>query len=308
MADSPETQRSIDAHVAESLMPEAGLEDFLEQNFGKIWKTGLAALLIAAIYGFWSSSQHEALVNAAVEATKAKTPEDCDLVIQHHPGTVAAGNALLTKAALLWNQNKKDSAVETLRKFERENVDHPLFAQALLSLASRLDSMGKTADAEPIYQRLRKDFPNSGTDSVAQLRLVDNLLAAGKTEEAKGILESFAKNFQGATAAIEGSNERLKWLTAGLPTKEVDPPPAPKVEAPKVEAPKDGAAKITPPAVAPIKLTSPVVTPPSAPVTVKPVAPPAGVTTPPVSPTTAPAAPVAPATSAPAAPASGQPK
>ena len=65
MADSPETPRSIDAHVAESLLPEAGLEDFLEQNFSKIWKTALAALLIAAIYGFWSSSQHEAQFTAA---------------------------------------------------------------------------------------------------------------------------------------------------------------------------------------------------------------------------------------------------
>jgi TolA-binding protein len=292
---------AIGEHISESLLPEMGMETFLEKHFKKIAILGLGTLLVATAIGFYQKAQHEAAVAAAEAATQVKTPEDCDLVIQKHPGTVAAGNALLTKAALLWKANQKDTSVAALQKFVSENKDHPFIQQAQVSLASRLESLGKGPDAEKIFSDIKATHPSSTAGALSQLRLVDNLMGTGKADEAKKILETFARDFQGNTEVIEASVKRLEWISAGLPTKEVDAPPAPKVETPTT-AP---AAVEAPPIMIKPGQTGAM----TAPITIKPSTPPApaALITPPApaaAPATiTPAQPAAPASPAPSTPA-----
>jgi tetratricopeptide (TPR) repeat protein len=224
-------------------LPATGMEKFLEDNFRKlVW---LFAFVVIAIIAFGFIRHQSTLkANEAAEAfTSAKTVEDCDLVISRYAGTNAAANALLLKADLLWDQNKKTSAVDALKEFTSKHSSHPLFVHTLLGLGSKLDAMGDRKEAQAIFERIVNEFASNEAAPLAQVRLGDLLWADGKQDEAKKAYEDLAVKFPDMAEFQSVSQERLGWIAASLPTKEVDPPPAPKVE-PKPAAEVPGMPKL----------------------------------------------------------------
>jgi tetratricopeptide (TPR) repeat protein len=211
-------------------VPATGAEKFLEDNFRKlVWLFAFVVIAIIA-YGF-IRHQSTLKANEAAEAfTSAKTIEDCDLVISRYAGTNAAANALLLKADLLWDQNKKTTAVEVLKEFTSKQTSHPLFVHTLLGLGTKLDAMGERKEAQAIFERIVNEFASHEAAPLAQVRLGDLLWADGKQDEAKKAYEDLAVKFPDMAEFQSVSQDRLGWIAASLPTKEVDPPPAPKVE------------------------------------------------------------------------------
>jgi tetratricopeptide (TPR) repeat protein len=211
-------------------VPATGMEKFLEDNFRKlVWLFAFVVIAIIA-YGF-IRHQSTLKANEAAEAfTSAKTIEDCDLVISRYAGTNAAANALLLKADLLWDQNKKTTAVEVLKEFTSKQTSHPLFVHTLLGLGTKLDAMGERKEAQAIFERIVNEFASHEAAPLAQVRLGDLLWADGKQDEAKKAYEDLAVKFPDMAEFQSVSQDRLGWIAASLPTKEVDPPPAPKVE------------------------------------------------------------------------------
>ena len=206
------------------------MEKFLEDNARKlVW---LFIIAVVSIIAFGVIKHQNTLkANEAAEAfTGAKTVEDCDLVISRYPGSNAAANALLLKADLLWNQNKKSSAVEALKEFATKDASNPLAVFALLGLGSKLDAMGETKEAKAVFERITNEFASSEVAPLAQVRLGDLLWAQGKADEAKKAYEELAVKFPDMPEFQTISQNRLGWIAASLPTKEVDAPPAPKVE------------------------------------------------------------------------------
>ncbi len=314
-----------DSNTLSQEVPATGAEKFLEDNFRKlVW---LFIIVVAALiaYGFIRHQNTRKANEAAEEFTSIKTVEDCDLVISRYAGTNAAANALLTKAELLWDQNKKSSAVDALKEFTTKHASHPLAVQALLGLGSKLDAMGDRKEAQAIFERITREFAASEAAPLAQVRLGDLLWADGKADDAKKVYEDLAVKFPDLPEFQTISQDRLGWIAAALPTKEVDPPPAPKVEPkpaaalpaipgmPKINLkPAEGSIGATiappsaPPAV-PAMLPPPAATATPAVPAPKPAATPAATTPAPVpAPTTTPApapAPAAPTTPAPVPPA-----
>lgn len=233
-------------------------EQNLEKGFKKlVW---LALIIIAAVsaWGLISHNQRVAAEEAAEAFTTAKTIEDCDNVIQKHPGTAAAGNALLLKATLHWDKNEKTSSIEALQKFVSQHASHPAYGQTLLSIATKQEAMGDKAAAKASFERVMSELGGSDLAQLAQIRLGDMLWADGKADEARKAYEAATKDFPGIAAFEDLSKTRLEWLDAGLPTKEVDPPPAPK----PAEAPKTPAISSGVPGLPEMKLSSSI-TPPS---------------------------------------------
>jgi predicted negative regulator of RcsB-dependent stress response len=295
-------------------LPATGMEKFLEDNFRKlVW---LFIIAVIAIIAFGLIRHQSSLkANEAAEAfTSAKTIEDCDLVISRYSGTNAAANALLLKADLLWEQNKKSSAVDVLKDFTSKHAGHPLAVQALLGLGSKLDAMGDRKEAQTVFERVLNEFASSEAAPLAQVRLGDLLWAEGKSDEAKKAYGDLAVKFPDLPEYQTISQNRLDWMAASLPTKEVDPPPAPKVEVkpegaatmPKLNlkaAPGGLTPTITPPGA-----PAPAVTPPPATPKPTPAPAPAPQATPPAAPKPEAAAPATPpANPAPAAPATPKP-
>lgn len=206
-------------------------EQFLENNFTKLLLLCAFVVIGLLAYGFVRYNNHQADIAAAEQFTAAKTIEDCDLVISQHSGTAAAGNARLLKADLLWEENKKDSSTSVLREFLKENEGHPLYATAMLGLASKLEAMGEKNDARDLFQRVSSEFPDSAVAPLARIRLGDLLWSEGKEDEAAEIYEGLATDFPDTNEPFyDQSQSRLEWLTAKLPTEEVEPPASFKAE------------------------------------------------------------------------------
>ncbi len=305
------------------------MEKFMEDNIRKIVWLFIIAVVALCAFAFIKHKKTLKAHEAAETFTGAKTVEDCDLVISRYPGTNAAANALLLKADLLWDQNKKSSAVEALKEFTTKDAKHPLAVFVLLGLGSKLDAMGESKEAQAVFERITNEFATSEAAPLAQVRLGDLLWAQGKADEAKKVYEDLAVKFPDLPEFQTISQNRLGWIAATLPTKEVDPPPAPKVEPKpaaaaipgmpniKLNAVNSGiGATIAPPGTpVPVTVPAPVTpapstpapsaapTPPAAPTS---AAPPSPATPPPAAAAPAPAAP--PANPAPAAPSAPTPK
>lgn len=220
------------------------LERFLDENFRKIIVAAVFVLVAVMVGGYWKYRTSTIAREAGEMVAAAKSPEDCDIIAQKFPGSLAAGNALLIKADLLWQQNKKDSALGALREFTSKFSKHPMFLSGLVGLASKLESMDNKAEAKSIYERIVSEFGRSEFAPLAEIRLGDMLMAEGKEDEARKIFDTLPSKYPG-TPFFEQSEMRKDWIAAALPTKEVDPPPQPKKEE-KPADPKAAAPAISP--------------------------------------------------------------
>ena len=228
--------------------PEAGdhqphvsaLEAFLDRHFRTVLYACIAAIVGTGAYQLLKHRNRTAAIEAAAAATSAKTVGDCDVVIEKYKGSTAAGNALLTKAKLLWDQNKKDPAVVALREFVASYSDHPFIVQGMLALGSRLESMGgkDAAEAKTIFESIVSKHKDSEVAGLAQIRIADILWSEGKEAEAKAIYDELPRKFIGQFG--DRVQDRLDWLAAALPTKEVEGPKIP--DALKAPATAPGAA------------------------------------------------------------------
>jgi predicted negative regulator of RcsB-dependent stress response len=226
---------------ADTPAPLPAWEQFLEKNFKKLVLLFLAVTAGCVLYGISAYLSHRAEIKAGEAFASAATVEDLDVVLAQHKGSRAAGNALLRKADLLWEQNKKTSSVDALKAFVNEYKDHPLLPQALLALGSKQESLGQRDDARRSFERITNEFAKTELAPLAELRLGDLAWAEGKEDEAKKIYEGLPARFAGFDAGnpfLSQSEERLQWISAKLPTQEVDGPPKPKVEEKKEDPAK----------------------------------------------------------------------
>lgn len=234
----------IQAAVA-ATPPLPAWEQFLDKNFKKLLFLFAAAVVVIAVYGISRHFSNAAAEKAGEAFAGAKTVADLDVVIANHKGSSAAGNAMLRKAELLWDENKKTTSVEVLNDFVSNQKGHPLLAQALLGLGTKLESLDKRAEAKTVFERIVNEFGKSEIAALAELRLGDIAWAEGKEDEAKKIYEGLPSKFASISADnpfLPEGETRLEWIAAKLPTKEVDGPPKPKVETPA--APVPGAPQI----------------------------------------------------------------
>ncbi|MCX6854636.1 MAG: tetratricopeptide repeat protein [Verrucomicrobia bacterium] len=217
--------------AAAPLPTASSMETFLEENFKKILFVCIAAIIGFVLYGVVNYMNRAKAIEAGEAYASAKTVEDLDVVISKYAGSLSAGNALLQKADLLWEQNKKTTSVDILKEFADKYKTHPLLSQALLALGGKQESTGNRSDAKLAFDRIVTEFPTSDVAALAQVRLGDLLWADGKEEEAKKIYDGLAAKFPGvANAILDQGQNRLQWIAAKLPTKEVDGPPKPKVD------------------------------------------------------------------------------
>lgn len=284
---------AIEAQLVD--VPQSKVEQFFENNFKKILVAFVLIAVLAAVLGIARHFQAQTELEAAEKFTSATTVEECEVVIQKYPGSVAAGNALLLKADLLWQADKKQDSVSELNRFLKELPESSLRPQVMLALASKYNALGDAANANKTLDELLSAFPKSELAAGAQALKGDLLWADGKVEEARKIFEGLPRNYPGS-AFLGETEERLKMMNSGLPLVEVDAPPAP----PAPVAPP--AAPALTPLLPELKVpATPPVTAPAPPAATTPAVPAPSVPAPAATPTPAPAP--APETKAPEAPA-----
>ncbi len=231
------------------LTAESRIERFLEENFKKIV---LALLLVVVLLAGVFTSRHftaQRNLAAAEKFTSAMGVEDCDVVIQKYPGSTAAGNALLQKADLLWQQGKKTSSIEALQEFLKSLPSHNLRASVAIALGTKQASLGDKDAARATFETFLKSSPQSELAPAADIQLADLLWQEGKDVEAKKHYDSLLQKYPGKmTMFNQALEERQQLMTSGLPQTEVaGPPPAPKPEPPAFQPPQITVPPLLPP-------------------------------------------------------------
>ena len=228
---APESaKRTVEATPVDELLAQAaGPTDRAEEFVRNHWKmitiaiTG-AVLLLVAVIVVRGYQQHHAQL-AAEAFTSAASIDEYEAVVRNYPGTIAAGNALLRKAEMLWAQGETQRSIDTLEQFLHEFEHHPLRPQTLISLGSRLEELDRPSAAEVHYRTVIEDYADTPYAPMAQLRLADVELADGNLESGRMLLETMPSTFPLYGPSFVGlAEERIRQLDAGLPTSPVPPP------------------------------------------------------------------------------------
>jgi tetratricopeptide (TPR) repeat protein len=317
MAEAPqkpthsEESPNLDALAASEA---SGVVDAIDRHRTKI----LAAIAIGAIVFcailVGAQVKKQKHLEAAAAYTSAVSKGEIaalDGVLVDFPGSIPAGNALLSKADLQIDQGKPEDARATLERFVSEFKSHPRYPQGLFAMANVYHTSGDAEKAKSYYEQTITAQPDGELTPLARIRLGDLALEAGDTKTAdQRYQESYT--LHPGNPFFEYAEEKIALLKVGTPTEVEKPaPPAPPaaLAAPAAEAPKTTTPAPAAPVAAPVPVpaTSPAVTP--APAPSAPTEAPKAVTPAPVPAPVAPAQPEAPKAATPApAPAPAKPE
>jgi len=239
MAESPQKPtedqepQNLDAIGAIAASEAGGVVDAIDRHRTKI----LAAIALGAVAfcgilvaGQLKKQKH---IDASEAFTTAATKGDIaalDAILIEYPGSIPAGNALLSKAELQVDQGKSQDAKATLERFVAEFDSHPRHAQGLFALANLSHVAGDGASAKTFYEKTIAAQPDGELTPLARIRLGDLALESGDSKLADQLYqESFT--LHPGNPFFDFAQEKLALLKVGNPPQ-VDRP-APKLRPPR---------------------------------------------------------------------------
>jgi predicted negative regulator of RcsB-dependent stress response len=186
----------------------------------------LAVISFIIAFYIWRQGENEvsaaeaftqAMEGASADGKRIESPEAFLKVAAEHPGTSAAGRALLQAATLLFESGKYTEAQAQFERYSRENPDSPFLPQSMLGVAASLDAQGKTNDAARAYENLANRYPGANVAPQAQFALARIYEAQGKLEQAWTLYEKLVQT-SGLNSSI-GSEAgiRAEELRAKMP-------------------------------------------------------------------------------------------
>ena len=218
-----------------------GIVDAIEKNrmmilFG-------AGAVLAILFGVIiikqiAKQKHLEAGRAFTKAAAAKSIDALDKVIVDFPGSIAAGNAFLTKADIQIDQGNSQDAIQTLQEMTGKSADHPRFAQACFMLANVYHKADDFARAKEHYEKVLSIQPDGELTPISRIRLGDLALAQGDSAKAEQhYQESF--NIHPGNPFAQTAQRRIAKLSIGTPP-EIDRPEPPKEEKPEPKPEQEG--------------------------------------------------------------------
>ncbi|MFT4177511.1 MAG: tetratricopeptide repeat protein [Luteolibacter sp.] len=207
------------------------LEPTMEKSQKGLLAIALILILAAGGYGIYRTVA-EGKAKAAGEAlTSATTPEALAAVTTDHPGTPAAGSAYVLLADSQWDENKKDDAIATLKKFLSTQPEHPLVPTAQANLAGKLAELGKADEATALFEKVADNASAASIAPYALLSLGDLAKSANQPEKAEAFYQRILKDFP-SSPFNNDAHSRLQLLRAKPPV-EIDAPATPDTDVPE---------------------------------------------------------------------------
>ncbi|MEM9282342.1 MAG: tetratricopeptide repeat protein [Verrucomicrobiota bacterium] len=255
MSSDPSEQPAQEPEEIESLSASeaASVVDSLDRNRNKIIG-GVAAVAIGicAVLVYGQLKKQKAMEAAAAFTAAVNSGEIAQLdgVAVDFPGSIAAGNALISKAEILTDQGKVAESLATLTQFVAEYPDHPRLPQGLFAIANHHHIAGDSAAASSFYEQTITTQPDGELTPLARIRLGDLALESGDKEAAEQHYEeSFTKH--PGNPLFGYAEDKIALLKVGnppvVPEPEPEPDPDPENTAESAEeenpkaAPKGGA-------------------------------------------------------------------
>lgn len=238
--------------LAEISQGPNAFELFLDRNQKNLIVLAiLLALGVAALVVYRGIEQsHEESAGAALN--KAEDLTSLQTVIQEHAGTAAASSAMVILAERQWTDGQQDAALETLRKFISANPAHPALPTAQASLASKLMTQGKSAEATEMFKALADNPTARFIAPYALISLGDIAKLAGDPVTAEISYKRVQTDFSDSQFA-DTAKRRIAALKAKMPA-EIEAPPTPKTDNPSSSVVPQAAASAVqaPPGQAPV--------------------------------------------------------
>lgn len=181
MANAPK-ENTPEMDPLQKMLGPSDIEAFVDKYKVQLLLGFVGVIALIALAFVLKASGEERRTEIANAFTAATTIEELDKVASEYNGTVAGGNALIRKAALLEEEGKKDEVQSTLGGFLTTYPNHPRKDQVLLILGRLAESEEKWSLARSYYQQVDLDSEAIG---YAKLHLGDILMQEGKYEEAE---------------------------------------------------------------------------------------------------------------------------
>jgi len=257
MAEAPQktspTEESTNLNAL-AASEASGVVDALDRHRTKILVAiAISAMVLCGVLIGKQVAKQKHLEAAAAYTAAASKGEIAALdgVLVDFPGSIPAGNALLTKADLQVDQGKPEDARATLERFVSDFKTHPRFAQGLFAMADVFHTSGDVEKAKSHYEQVIAAQPDGELTPLARIRLGDLALESGDPKTAdQRYQESYS--LHPGNPFFEYAEEKIALLKVGSPTEIEKPaPPAPPVAPAAAPAPAPAPAPATSPAVTP---------------------------------------------------------
>jgi len=251
MAEKPNTPSDSSVNEVEALSASeaSGVVDSIDRHRVKI----LFAILAGAIFfcGVLVASQlkkqkHLEASEAYTGAADKGEIAGLDAVVVNYPGSIPAGNALLSKAEIQIRQGKSEDAAKTFETFLSDYPDHPRNAQGYFALGNLYHQSGDAVKAKENYDKTIEIQADGELTPLARIRLGDLALEAGDTDLAdQKYQESYT--LHPGNPFFDYAEEKVDLLKIGTPPLVDRPEPEPKAE----EKPAENKAAAKPEVTAP---------------------------------------------------------
>lgn len=227
----------MEQHVAELPVFERTWAWFEANKKQVIW-IAAAIIVVGAVAGFYfwrltavqfAASEALAAVEAQVSAPGSPRSESAESylkVANEHAGTLAAARALLQAGAVHFTQGKYAEAQTVFQRFLREYPESQYRQQALLGNAASLEALGKAEEAVAAYQSVSQQASGSAIGNQARFALARIYESQGRLAQALPIYEELSRADQTGSIGNE-AGLRAEELRSKLP-----PPSAAVTNAP----------------------------------------------------------------------------
>ena len=247
--------------LAEISQGPNAFEDFLDRNQKNLVVFALLIALAGVAFVVYRGIHKSNEETAGLALVKSKDAASLQKLVDEFPKTTAAGSALLLLGNKQWDDSQQDAGIATLQKLITEHPTHPTLPAAQASLASKLMTQGKTAEASKLFETLSKNPAASYLAPFALISLGDLAKAGGDLTNAEDYYSQVKSKFPDSPFA-QSSASRMADLRAKAPA-EIEPPPAPPAAAPAAGTPSASSAPVITPELTTPELTTPDLTTPA---------------------------------------------
>ncbi|MCQ2589818.1 MAG: tetratricopeptide repeat protein [Treponema sp.] len=157
------------------------------------------------------------LITAEIYAGDEKSAlADCDEFLNTFTNSFYYSRIQYTKGKLLYNLKEYEKAIVTLSDFCHKNEKNELYPSALFYIAESLYADYKYEEAEAIYERIIKEFPENEKVSAAQYR-IESIAQRSREEKLLYLLKQTGEEY---LSAKEDYEKQLKLSNSDTITRE----------------------------------------------------------------------------------------
>lgn len=157
------------------------------------------------------------LITAEIYAGDEKSAlADCDDYLNSFPNSFYSSRIQYTKGKLLYNLKEYEKAIVTLSDFCHKNQKDDLYPSALFYIAECLYADYKYEEAEAIYERIVKEYPDNEKVSASQYR-IESIAQRSREEKLLYLLKQTGEEY---LSAKEDYEKQLKLSNSDSITRE----------------------------------------------------------------------------------------